>query len=107
MPEQVQGQLRAISGGVKCVRNSKAMPQLLSLVLKLGNVLNTGSARANAKGFRLEVLLISPALGGSRAISPWPRPSSPWPRPISRQVLLKLAETKTTITDIRCCNRPS
>ena len=52
----LQAQLQAISNGVKCVRASQSMPQLLSLVLALGNVLNAGSARAGAKGFRLEVL---------------------------------------------------
>lgn len=53
----LQAQLQAISAGVKCVRASQSTPQLLALVLALGNVLNSGSARADAKGFRLEVLL--------------------------------------------------
>ena len=52
----LQTQLQAISAGVKCVRASQSTPQLLALVLALGNVLNAGSARAGAKGFRLEVL---------------------------------------------------
>jgi len=64
----LQAQLQAISAGVKCVRTSQSTPQLLALVLALGNVLNAGSARAGAKGFRLEVLL-------------------------------KLAETKATVTE--------
>ena len=38
------------------MRTSQSTPQLLALVLALGNVLNAGSARAGAKGFRLEVL---------------------------------------------------
>merc|ERR1711971_110721 len=52
-----KAQVNAMTAAVECVRNSQMLKQLLSLILQLGNVLNVGSARANAQGFESEVLL--------------------------------------------------
>jgi len=49
-------QIDALGAAAACVRASKRLPPLLSLVLALGNMLNEGSAKAGAKGFRLDVL---------------------------------------------------
>ena len=45
-----------MNAAVRCVRAARALPALLSLVLRCGNFLNEHTARANAKGFELEVL---------------------------------------------------
>ena len=52
----LSGQIDAIDAAAACVQRSTTLPQLLQLVLATGNVLNAGTPKGNAKGFRLEVL---------------------------------------------------
>ena len=49
-------QINALNAAAASVRTSQLLPKLLSLVLAAGNVLNAGTLKGNAKGFRLEVL---------------------------------------------------
>jgi len=49
-------QINALDAATACVRASTRLPPLLSLVLALGNILNDGSTKGGAKGFRLDVL---------------------------------------------------
>ena len=81
----LQTQLQAISAGVKCVRASQSTPQLLALVLALGNVLNAGSARAGAKGFRLEVLELATSMHTLHDCLRTAPPPSAWPSPRRRR----------------------
>ena len=49
-------QVNALLWATDAVRKSKRLPQLLSLILQLGNFLNEGSAKGAAEGFRFDVL---------------------------------------------------
>jgi len=59
LPQRItdaMAQIDSVTSAVKGVRESNVLPQLLALVLAAGNVLNAGTLKGNAKGFRLEVL---------------------------------------------------
>ena len=49
-------QIDALTAATRAVREATVLPQLLALVLAAGNVLNAGTLKGGAKGFRLEVL---------------------------------------------------
>ena len=49
-------QISALDAALAAVHASKALPLLLSFVLSIGNVLNAGTAKGDAAGFRLEDL---------------------------------------------------
>ena len=55
--EDAASQLAAFTEAAKATRASLVLPQLLALVLAAGNVLNAGTPKGSARGFRLEVLL--------------------------------------------------
>ena len=49
-------QIDALTAATRAVREATVLPKLLALVLAAGNVLNAGTLKGGAKGFRLEEL---------------------------------------------------
>lgn len=48
--------MESLEKGFSTIKESKAFPHLLAVILAAGNLLNHGKAAGNAKGFKLESL---------------------------------------------------
>jgi hypothetical protein len=54
--EDVEKPLTIIQAGLDALKKSKKLPELLALLLRIGNFLNGGTARGGAYGFKFEFL---------------------------------------------------
>lgn len=52
----INQQLQELESGLLCLKSSQLFKRVLGLVLQLGNHLNAGTAKGNAKSFKLDVL---------------------------------------------------
>jgi len=54
--QSIQQQLNSVSSALSEVRDSRRFASMMKLILKTGNLLNQGTARGEARGFRLSAL---------------------------------------------------
>lgn len=54
--KDIESPIETIQGGIKAIRDSQKLKELLAMLLRIGNVINGGTNRGGAYGFKLEFL---------------------------------------------------